>query len=223
MAHRNPAQAVRDLFDNSAEPKQAKEESGPARKKARKPVQTGAVLRAKSLAPAVGHVVAGIAFRHRNSNGFDLRSSLRPHATHHRHRRKPVQTASHADTEAQFELFWSIYPQRVGTNLRKPAFIKFKSLVEKEKVSPEIIIRGAQRYAASVADLEGSNRKYIKQAVTWLNQEGWTGEYRKPERPIWWNSGLQAIHDEVFGADPAEGPDPNLADIDLAPDEWTRD
>jgi hypothetical protein len=145
-------------------------------------------------------------------------------------------------SNAQFERFWSAYPKRDGSNPRKPAADKFRSLLEKHNVSPEEIIRGAQRYSASVADKEGPERRYIAQAITWLNQERWKDEHRKPERYM---SGaeyadqlrreaaaergeehvseLQRIQDEVFGESPTSDlPDPDLADLDLSPDQWMR-
>jgi hypothetical protein len=129
------------------------------------------------------------------------------------------------DIDALFDRFWAIYPERDGTNPRKPAFEKFKSLVEKNKISPEAIIQGAQRYAASVADLEGQDRKYIKQAITWLNQHGWKDQYRKRES----NKGYSAMAEELLNSSQSfeqwtngNGSDPIDADLDLAPDEWVR-
>jgi hypothetical protein len=141
-----------------------------------------------------------------------------------------VQTAPHApwvtDTDAQFERFWSAYPRRDGNNPRKPAADKFRSLVEKHKISPEKIIRGAQRYAASVAEMEGPERRYIMQAITWLNREGWRDEYRKRER----NKSYAELADEIRSSSSFEewaNGSPSSEgltdfDIDLASDEWTR-
>ncbi len=77
-----------------------------------------------------------------------------------------------------FEEFWRKYPSRSPhSNPKKPAKQKFKTAV-KRGVAVEVIIRGAENYAAYVAR-ETDDARYIAQAVTWLNQERWT-EYQKP-------------------------------------------
>jgi MarR family len=125
-------------------------------------------------------------------------------------------------SEASFERFWQAYPKRDGSNPRKPAADKFKSLIERHKVSPEAIVRGAQRYAESVEELEGQERRYIKQAITFLNQDGWKDEHPKRER----NRSYMEMADDMRaerlgmagnGHDDAQPPD---FDFDLGTDDY---
>jgi len=82
-------------------------------------------------------------------------------------RRKEVNS-----TDDFFETFWKIYPPRLPhQNPKKPAKLKFAAAV-KRGVDPQTIIDGATRYAAYV-DSEETDPQFIKQAVTWLNQECW--------------------------------------------------
>ncbi len=85
---------------------------------------------------------------------------------------KVVNTvASLADQ--QFEEFWRAYPsRRPHSNPKKPARAKFEAAV-KRGVAPVDIIRAAQNYASYV-EREGTDPKYVAQALTWLNQERWT-------------------------------------------------
>ena len=74
--------------------------------------------------------------------------------------------------EQQFEVFWRAYPSRRShSNPKKPAREKFETAV-KRGVAAADIIRGAQNYGAYV-EREGTDSKYVAQALTWLNQERW--------------------------------------------------
>ncbi len=80
-----------------------------------------------------------------------------------------------------FDRFFSTYPtRRPHSNPQKPARQKFEAAV-KDGVDHEEIIRGAKNYARCVA-AEGTDPKYVPQAVTWLNQERWP-EYQEPPAP----------------------------------------
>jgi hypothetical protein len=70
--------------------------------------------------------------------------------------------------------FWQAYPKRDGSNPKTPALDKFQKLV-KSGESPAEIIEGARRYAARFAK-SGDDRKFVAQAVTWLNQRRWEDE-----------------------------------------------
>ena len=77
-----------------------------------------------------------------------------------------------------FAKFWHKYPsRRPHSNPKKPARQKFEAAL-KRGVPVEVLIRGAENYAAYVAR-ETDDARFIAQAVTWLNQERWT-EYQKP-------------------------------------------
>ena len=82
-----------------------------------------------------------------------------------------------------FEEFWRKYPSRSPhSNPKKPAKQKFETAV-KRGVPVEAIIRGAENFAVYVAR-EGTDPRFIPQAVTWVNQERWD-QYQKPlEEPV---------------------------------------
>jgi hypothetical protein len=82
------------------------------------------------------------------------------------------------------ERFWAVFPSRSPhNNPKKPALEKFRAAVRRG-VDPEIIIAGAERYAAYVAS-HVTNPKYIAQAVTWIHQERWTDQHKQSqERPL---------------------------------------
>ncbi len=80
----------------------------------------------------------------------------------------------------EFEIFWRIYPTRSPhDNPRQPAALKFAAAV-KRGVDPEDIIAGARRFADYAAH-NIRDRQFIKQAVTWLNQELWNEKYGTAE------------------------------------------
>ena len=91
---------------------------------------------------------------------------------------RPIRTNTSSpgdDVESvkAFDHFFTAYPsRRPHSNPQKPAQQKFEAAV-KLGVDPETIIRGAENYARYVA-AEGTDPKYVAQAVTWLNQERWT-------------------------------------------------
>ena len=74
-------------------------------------------------------------------------------------------------TEA-FEKFWTAYPKRDGhPNPKAPALAKFEVAV-RNGAEAAAIIAGAEAYAAACRD-NGTEGKFVCQAVTWLNQKRW--------------------------------------------------
>ena len=74
--------------------------------------------------------------------------------------------------DQQFEVFWRAYPsRRPHSNPKKPARAKFEAAIKRGMAAADII-RGAKRYAAYV-EREGTDPRYVSQALTWLNQERW--------------------------------------------------
>ena len=53
----------------------------------------------------------------------------------------------------------------------------------KRGVPVEAIIRGAENFAVYV-DREGTDPRFIPQAVTWLHQERWTEYQKRLEEPV---------------------------------------
>jgi hypothetical protein len=93
-----------------------------------------------------------------------------------------IQTpACSEETATQFETFWRIYPKRGNhSNPKKPARAKFETAL-RHGADSEAIIRGAQNYAAAV-QANGTEPRYVAQAVTWLNQERWTEYQEAPQQ-----------------------------------------
>jgi hypothetical protein len=92
------------------------------------------------------------------------------------------------DARDDFDVFWRAYPSRSPhDNPRKPAALKFAAAI-KRGVKPELIIAGTQRYADYVRR-NVSDRKYVKQAVHWLNQEQWNERYG-PTEPMPLRAGM---------------------------------
>jgi hypothetical protein len=88
-------------------------------------------------------------------------------------------TNGHDAPSEHFELFWRAYPSREPhPNPKKPAAHKFAAAL-KRGTDPAVIIAGAQRYADYIA-LDKTDPRFIKQAVTWLNQELWSEAYKPP-------------------------------------------
>ncbi len=73
----------------------------------------------------------------------------------------------------RFEEFWSAYPERAAGNARKPASDKYAILV-RDGVTEDALIEGAKKYAEQYRKANGNDGgKFIKMAVTWLNQCCW--------------------------------------------------
>jgi hypothetical protein len=81
-----------------------------------------------------------------------------------------------------FEAFWRFYPHRGDhPDPKKPARLKFEASV-KRGADPADIIASAKRYRAAV-EANGTDRQYVAQAQTWLNQERWKDDHQAPEPP----------------------------------------
>ncbi len=84
--------------------------------------------------------------------------------------------------EIHFAKFWHKFPsRRPHSNPKKPAKQKFEAAL-KRGVPVEVLIRGAENYAAYIAR-EGADARFTAQAVTWLHQERWTEYQKRPEEP----------------------------------------
>jgi hypothetical protein len=83
----------------------------------------------------------------------------------------PEKPLSKPKPDEAFERFWKAYPSRgESSNPKKPCQAKFASAV-KSGVDPEVIIRGAARYAETMA--RETNRALVAQAQTFLSQARW--------------------------------------------------
>jgi hypothetical protein len=68
-------------------------------------------------------------------------------------------------SDSEFNLFWAIYPRKEAKGSARTAFLKAC-----KKVSVEIIIDGAKRFASD----PNRQPEFTAHASTWLNQERWT-------------------------------------------------
>lgn len=76
-------------------------------------------------------------------------------------------------SESRFSEFWEAYPSRSPhANPRKPAESAYKSAVRRGAVEQDII-DGAAAYAGYCLN-EITDRQFIAQATTFLNQERWS-------------------------------------------------
>ncbi|HYZ40949.1 MAG TPA: helix-turn-helix domain-containing protein [Stellaceae bacterium] len=79
-----------------------------------------------------------------------------------------------------FEAFWQAYPsRRPYSNPKAPAQKSFYVALQRD-VDAALIIRAAENYRATV-EREGTNPRYVAQAVTWLNQARWEDYQQEPE------------------------------------------
>jgi uncharacterized protein YdaU (DUF1376 family) len=72
--------------------------------------------------------------------------------------------------------FRATYPKREGGQSWPAAEKKFVALVA-SGVGEQVIIEGARRYAEHLQATGSSGTRFVKQALTWLNQRGWEDEY----------------------------------------------
>ncbi len=126
-----------------------------------------------------GHIGSGVMLYpgHPGSGGADTQvpgtpdTQVPPKDT----KKDPLKEKAHTVASLaaqQFEVFWRTYPaRRPHSNPKKPALAKFETAL-KRGVAAADIIRGAERYAAYVKR-EGTDPKFVAQAVTWLNEERW--------------------------------------------------
>ena len=82
----------------------------------------------------------------------------------------------------KFEEFWNAYPSRgTHTNPKEAARERFVAVL-RSGVDPTDIIHGAENYRKS-AKINGTDPRYIQQAVTWLRQKGWGDHQLAPDPP----------------------------------------
>lgn len=72
------------------------------------------------------------------------------------------------DSPDGFEEFYAAYPRRAARGDAVKAFCAALA-----KVTPDVLIAGAKRYAVEV---QGTETKYVKYPATWLNAQCWTDQ-----------------------------------------------
>jgi predicted transcriptional regulator len=78
-----------------------------------------------------------------------------------------------------FDEFWRVYPHRGShADPKKPAQLKFEALLRRG-IDPADIVRGAEHYRATI-ERDGTEPRYVAQAITWLNQERFVDHQQQP-------------------------------------------
>jgi hypothetical protein len=72
--------------------------------------------------------------------------------------------------DSAFDIWWQQYPKKVGTAVARKAY---QRVVTKGEASPEELLAGVLRYAATQT---GKDAKYVKNPQGWLNDARWTDE-----------------------------------------------
>jgi len=90
----------------------------------------------------------------------------------------PKRPEPGSDDDPSWLKFWAVYPNKVS---KKEARARWAKLI-KAGADPELIIKGAERYAAEQARLRIPKHK-IKNPDGWLNGERWDDEPREDQAP----------------------------------------
>lgn len=88
---------------------------------------------------------------------------------------RPARKAKNDD----FERFRAAYPKRDGTDPKEPARKKFEAMV-KSGINPDLIIAGAEVFAAAEQKRGNIGSRFIPHSATWLNKRQW--EDHQPQR-----------------------------------------
>lgn len=83
-----------------------------------------------------------------------------------------------SDLPPMFAKFIDAYPGDVQT---KPALAAWTQAVKRARGKPEQVIAGAVRYAEHFRQ-SGKEARFIRNAVKWLNEDGWLDELKTPPR-----------------------------------------
>lgn len=70
----------------------------------------------------------------------------------------------------EFEIFWAIYPRRVGRGAAQKAFAKARQIADLD-----VIINKVKEYMQT-EQWRDPSKQYIPHAATWLNQRRWEDE-----------------------------------------------
>lgn len=82
------------------------------------------------------------------------------------------QKKEEIDFSKEFQEFYAQYPRKVA---KQNALKAYKKAIE-NKISPEMILSGVQKYKEYIA-AEKIDNQYIKHPASWLNSCGWEDEY----------------------------------------------
>lgn len=111
----------------------------------------------------------------------------------------PIPPKGGKRTDAEFEIFWSAYPTKVGKQPARKAF-------DKVKVPVETLVAAIERQKCS-SQWSKDGGQYIPNPATWLNQCRWEDELPEAEKHTWNNGTRPLDADEtaairrMFGGD----------------------
>lgn len=83
--------------------------------------------------------------------------------------RTPAKRVSN-EYSPDFEMAWEAYPNRAGGNPKPSAWKAWKARIS-QGVSPESMLKGAQRYAEFIRGTGAEGTAYVKQAVTFFGPD----------------------------------------------------
>ena len=111
----------------------------------------------------------------------------------------PIAPKGAKRSDAEFEIFWSAYPTKVGKQPARKAF-------DKAKVPVETLVAAIERQKCS-SQWSKDGGQYIPNPATWLNQCRWEDELPEAEKHTWNNGTRPLDADEtaairrMFGGD----------------------
>ena len=96
----------------------------------------------------------------------------------------PIAPKGAKRSDAEFEIFWSAYPTKVGKQPARKAF-------DKVKVPVETLVAAIERQKCS-SQWSKDGGQYIPNPATWLNQCRWEDELPEAEKHTW-NQGTRPL------------------------------
>lgn len=97
----------------------------------------------------------------------------------------PIAPKGAKRSDAEFEIFWSAYPTKVGKQPARKAF-------DKVKVPVETLVAAIERQKCS-SQWSKDGGQYIPNPATWLNQERWNDELPPGGEKSGWEDGRRQL------------------------------
>ena len=85
-------------------------------------------------------------------------------------------------TQEHFDLFWSTYPKRAGSNPKATALKSYTKLL-KDNHEADVILAGVKRYAKFCEATDKIRTEYVMLAATFLNQMCFLDDFLLPDAP----------------------------------------
>lgn len=104
------------------------------------------------------------------------------------------------EIEQAFEEFWLEKPNRLGSNPKAPARVKFMRAVA-SGVDPQKIIGSARTWAKLERENGKFGTEYVAMATTWLNQKRWEDHKPKSASDYTWHDNVAAKHGYIWNGE----------------------